>query len=121
MIKRNIAPSSSRVLVLGLTFKENCPDVRNTKVADLVHELEAFRCDVDVYDPWVNPAEAEHEYGIRPVSAPEKGAYDAIVLAVAHRQFGELGYEGIRPFGRPNVVVYDIKGVLPKDKVDGRL
>jgi UDP-N-acetyl-D-galactosamine dehydrogenase len=121
MIKRNIAPSSSRVLVLGLTFKENCPDVRNTKVADLVRELEAFRCEVDVFDPWVDKEEAEREYGIRPVDEPDKDGYDAIVLAVAHRQFIELGYERIREWGRPNLVIYDIKNVLPKDKVDGRL
>jgi UDP-N-acetyl-D-galactosamine dehydrogenase len=121
MIKRNISPSGSRVLVLGLTFKENCPDVRNTKVADLVRELQAFRCEVDVYDPWADKDEAEHEYGIRPVAEPEKGAYDAIVLAVAHREFTALGYEQIRAFGGPNVAIYDIKNVLPKDKVDGRL
>jgi UDP-N-acetyl-D-galactosamine dehydrogenase len=121
MIKRNISPSGSRVLVLGLTFKENCPDVRNTKVADLVHELEAFRCDVDVYDPWVNKDEAEKEYGIRPVDQPEKTGYDAIVVAVAHREFIDLGFDRIREFGRPNLVIYDLKNVLPKDKVDGRL
>jgi UDP-N-acetyl-D-galactosamine dehydrogenase len=121
MIKRNISPSGSRVLVLGLTFKENCPDVRNTKVADLVHELEAFRCDVDVYDPWVNKDEAEKEYGIRPVDQPEKSGYDAIVVAVAHREFVDLGFDKIRAFGRPNLVIYDLKNVLPKDKVDGRL
>lgn len=121
MIKKNISPSSSRVLVLGLTFKENCPDVRNTKVADLVHELEAFRCAVDVYDPWVDKSEAEHEYGIRPVDEPEKGSYDAIVMAVAHRQFVGLGFEAVRAWGRPNAVIYDIKNVLPRDAVDGRL
>jgi UDP-N-acetyl-D-galactosamine dehydrogenase len=121
MIKRNISPSGSRVLVLGLAFKENCPDVRNTKVADLVHELEEFRCEVDVYDPWVDAAEAEREYGIRPVNAPKQGEYDAIVLAVAHREFVEMGHDAIRAFGRPNLVIYDIKNVLPKDRVDGRL
>jgi UDP-N-acetyl-D-galactosamine dehydrogenase len=121
MIKRNISPSGSRVLVFGLAFKENCPDVRNSKVADLVHELQAFNCDVDVYDPWVDRAVAEREYGIRPVEQPEKGGYDAIVMAVAHREFIALGFDAIRAFGRPNLVIYDIKNVLPKDKVDGRL
>jgi UDP-N-acetyl-D-galactosamine dehydrogenase len=121
MIRKNIAPSGARVLVLGLAFKENCPDVRNTKVADLVHELEAFRCKVDVYDPWVDGDAAEHEYGIRPVEAPEPGAYDAIVLAVAHREFVALGFDGIREYGRPNLVIFDIKSLLPKDKVDARL
>jgi len=121
MIAKNINPAESRVLVLGLAFKENCPDVRNTKVADVVRELESFRCRVAVYDPWIDPDEAYHEYGIRPVSEPEPGAYDAIVLAVAHREFVELGAAGLRRFGTPNHLVYDIKSVLPKDQVDGRL
>jgi UDP-N-acetyl-D-galactosamine dehydrogenase len=121
MIRRNIAPSGANVLVLGLTFKENCPDVRNTKVADLVKELAAFRCEVDVYDPWADEAEALHEYGIRLIAEPKQGGYDAIVLAVAHREFQALGYDQIRAFGRPNLVIFDIKNVLPKDKVDGRL
>ena len=86
-----------------------------------MRELEAFKCSVDVYDPWVDKAEAEHEYGIRPVDAPEAGGYDAIVMAVAHREFVALGYDRIRTYGRPNVVLFDIKNVLPKDKVDGRL
>ncbi len=76
MIGRNIQPAGARVLVLGLTFKENCPDVRNTKVADIVKELQTFRCDVDVYDPWVDPAEAEHEYGIKMVATPDSGSYE---------------------------------------------
>jgi UDP-N-acetyl-D-galactosamine dehydrogenase len=121
MIQKNISPSGARVLVLGLAFKENCPDVRNTKVADLVHELEAFRCDVEVCDPWVSADDAFHEYGIRPIAEPANGAYDAIVVAVAHREFVELGFTGIRAFGRPNVAIFDIRNVLPKDKVDGRL
>jgi UDP-N-acetyl-D-galactosamine dehydrogenase len=121
MIKRDISPSGANVLVLGLTFKENCPDVRNTKVVDLVRELEAFRCNVDVHDPWADKAEAEHEYGIGLIDTPRTEHYDAIVLAVAHREFRELGFDGIRGFGRPNLVIYDIKNVLPKDKVDGRL
>jgi UDP-N-acetyl-D-glucosamine/UDP-N-acetyl-D-galactosamine dehydrogenase len=121
MISRNIQPSGSRVLMLGLAFKENCPDVRNTKVADVVKELADYGCCVDVYDPWVNADEAHEEYEITPVAAPEAGAYDAIIIAVAHREFRELGVAGIRALGRPNLVVYDIKHVLPKDEVDGRL
>lgn len=121
MIKRNIQPSGARVLVLGLTFKENCPDVRNTKVADIVKELASFGCKVDVHDPWVNPKEAEHEYGISPVAAPARGAYDAIVVAVAHRQFVELGAQGVKAFANPNAVIFDIKHVLPKEHSDGRL
>jgi UDP-N-acetyl-D-galactosamine dehydrogenase len=106
---------------MGLTFKENCPDVRNTKVADLVTELKAFRCAVDVYDPWADAGEADREYRIRPVAQPDVGAYDAITIAVAHSEFVSLGYDRIRAFGRPNCVLFDIKNVLPKDKVDGRL
>lgn len=121
MIRRNIQPSGSRVLMLGLTFKENCPDVRNTKVADIFKELVSFGCKVDVYDPWCSPSEAEHEYGISPVAAPERGSYDAIVIAVAHKQFVELGAKGIRAFANPNAVVFDIKHVLSKDQSDGRL
>jgi UDP-N-acetyl-D-galactosamine dehydrogenase len=121
MIKRNIQPAGARVLVLGLTFKENCPDVRNTKVASVVQELESFGCKVDVHDPWANPEEAKHEYGIELVANPQPGGYDAIVIAVAHEQFKKLGVEGIRRFGSPNVVVFDIKHVLPKEASDGRL
>jgi UDP-N-acetyl-D-galactosamine dehydrogenase len=121
MIRRGISPHGSRALVLGFTFKENCPDVRNTKVADLVRELQEFRCGVDVYDPWADAGEAEHEYGIRPVGKPETGAYDAIILAVAHRELISLGYDRIRAFGKPDCVLFDIKNVLPRDKVDGRL
>jgi UDP-N-acetyl-D-galactosamine dehydrogenase len=121
MIRRNIQPAGARVLVLGLTFKENCPDVRNTKVADVVKELQSFACSVDVHDPWVDPHEAQHEYGIVMKSTPDLGSYDAIVLAVAHREFVELGAAGVRRFGSPNVVVYDIKHVLPKGQSDERL
>ena len=121
MIKRNIQPSGARVLVLGLTFKENCPDVRNTKVADVVRELKSFGCNVDVHDPWASSAEAEHEYGISLIAKPMPGGYDAIVIAVAHREFLELGVKGIRDFGSPNTVIFDIKHVLPKEASDGRL
>ena len=121
MIIRNIQPSGSRVLCLGLTFKENCPDVRNTKVADVVKELQSFGCRVDVHDPWVEPSEAEHEYGIKMTAKPDRGAYDAIVVAVAHKQFVELGPKGIRAFGSPNTVIFDIKHVLPKTESDARL
>jgi UDP-N-acetyl-D-glucosamine/UDP-N-acetyl-D-galactosamine dehydrogenase len=121
MIGRNIQPSGARVLVLGLTFKENCPDVRNTKVADVVRELKSFGCKVDVHDPWADPAEAEHEYGISLIAAPKAGSYDAIVVAVAHKEYVELGANGIRNFGSPNTVIFDIKHVLPKEASNGRL
>ncbi|HMB73946.1 MAG TPA: Vi polysaccharide biosynthesis UDP-N-acetylglucosamine C-6 dehydrogenase TviB [Gammaproteobacteria bacterium] len=121
MITRDIQPLGSRVLVLGLTFKENCPDVRNTKVVDVVQALESYRCNVDVNDPWADAGEAHLEYGISLIKEPEKGVYDAIVIAVAHRQFADLGSSGIRALGRPGSVIYDIKHVLPKADVDGRL
>jgi UDP-N-acetyl-D-glucosamine/UDP-N-acetyl-D-galactosamine dehydrogenase len=121
MIGRNIQPAGARVLCLGLTFKENCPDVRNTKVVDVVKELQSFGCNVDVHDPWVDAREAEHEYGITMVASPEHGSYDAIVVAVAHKEFVALGAKGVRSYGSPNVVIYDIKHVLSKSESDGRL
>jgi len=121
MIKRGMPIAGARALILGLTFKENCPDLRNTRVVDIVAELQSFGVQVDVHDPWIDAAEAEHEYGIRPASDPEAGTYDAIIIAVAHRQFRDLGIEGIRRFGRPGAVVYDVKYLFPADAVDGRL
>ncbi|WP_237673943.1 Vi polysaccharide biosynthesis UDP-N-acetylglucosamine C-6 dehydrogenase TviB [Vreelandella profundi] len=121
MIKRRIQVEGARVLVLGLTFKENCPDLRNTRIVDILAELADYGVTVDVFDPQVNKAEAEAEYGIRPVEAPEAGAYDSIILAVAHREFRELGVEGIRAWGKPDHVLYDLKYVLPKNAVDLRL
>ena len=113
--------SGARVLVLGLTFKENCPDLRNTRVIDVVGELCRLGFEVDLHDPWVDVAEARHEYGVELVGEPEVGAYDVVVLAVAHSRFLELGAAGIRAFGRPGSVVYDVKSALPRAGVDGRL
>lgn len=121
MLSRGIHVNASRVLVMGLTFKENCPDLRNTRVVDIVHELQEFHIKVDVYDPWVNPAESEHEYGISPVVKPENGAYDAIVVAVGHRQFKAMGAKDIRGFGKAEYILYDLKYILPKEEVDLRL
>jgi len=121
MLVKKIQLADSRALVLGLTFKENCPDVRNTKVVDIVSELESYGSNVDVWDPWVDAAEAKTEYDIDLVSDPEKGAYDVVVIAVAHDQFKELGEVGIRGFGKETSVVYDIKYILPPDAVDDRL
>ncbi|WP_038369408.1 Vi polysaccharide biosynthesis UDP-N-acetylglucosamine C-6 dehydrogenase TviB [Brackiella oedipodis] len=121
MTKRKIQVENCRVLLMGLTFKENCPDLRNTKVVDIVRELGEYNIQVDVYDPWVEAAEAQHEYGITPIQEPKKGHYDAIVVAVAHRQFVQMGAEKIREFGKPEHVLYDLKYILPKDKVDIRL
>jgi len=121
MLKKGIHPLKSRTLILGLTFKENCPDVRNTKVVDIVTELASYGSSVDVWDPWVDKAEAKAEYGIDLISEPDKGAYDVVVIAVAHDQIRELGEQGIRSFGKETSVVYDIKYVLPSSAVDGRL
>jgi len=121
MSDRRIHVKGARVLVLGLAFKENCPDLRNSKVADVVRELDKFGAKVDVYDPWVDPREAKHEYGIRLVKTPKPRSYDAVVLAVGHQQFKDMGPAAVRRFGRRNSVVYDIKYVFPADQVDGRL
>ncbi len=121
MAGKGINPVGARVLVLGLAFKENCPDLRNTRVVDIISELAGFQAQVDVYDPWVDAAEARHEYGITPVDGPTTGEYDAIVLAVGHSEFAKLGGHGVRALGKANSVVYDVKYVLPRDAVDGRL
>jgi UDP-N-acetyl-D-galactosamine dehydrogenase len=121
MLRKRINPVRARILVLGLAFKENCPDLRNTRVLDIVDALREYNAQVDVHDPWVDAAEAEHEYALKPVDAPEQGTYDAVIIAVAHKQFAALGAEGIRAFGKPESVLYDVKYVLPRDAVDGRL
>ncbi|GHC05728.1 nucleotide sugar dehydrogenase [Thermomonas carbonis] len=121
MVSRRINPVAARVLVLGLAFKENCPDLRNTRVVDIVHAFQGYGMQVDVHDPWVDAVQAQHEYGLMPVERPEAGNYDAIVVAVAHREFVELGASGVRAFGKSDCVVYDVKYVLPRDAVDGRL
>ena len=121
MIRKGLNPVGARVLVLGLAFKENCPDLRNTRVVDIVRTLREDGLQVDVHDPWVDAAEARHEYGIDPLATPPAGAYDAIIVAVGHRQFRELGAAGVRAFGKPGAVVYDVKYVLPREAVDGRL
>jgi UDP-N-acetyl-D-galactosamine dehydrogenase len=121
MLAESIAPKQSRVLMLGLAFKENCPDVRNTKVVDIVAELASYGAKVDVHDPWVDADEAKHEYGLDLVNKPEAGAYDVVVIAVAHNEFRALGEKGIRAFGKKQSVLYDIKYVLPPEAVDGRL
>jgi len=109
------------VLVLGLTFKENCPDLRNTRVIDAIRELEDYGVAVDVHDPWADPAEAQAEFGFDLVATPEKGAYDAILLAVAHSQFRDAGAAKLREFGRPGHLLYDLKYVLPAEESDLRL
>ncbi|QJW85780.1 Vi polysaccharide biosynthesis UDP-N-acetylglucosamine C-6 dehydrogenase TviB [Ramlibacter terrae] len=122
MLRKAIPVLDSKVLVLGLTFKENCPDVRNTKVVDIVRTLRQYNTQVDVYDPWVDVDEAEHEHGLACLrEAPAAGAYAAVVLAVGHREFIELGAAGIRAFAQKDAVLFDVKGILPAGAADGRL
>jgi UDP-N-acetyl-D-glucosamine/UDP-N-acetyl-D-galactosamine dehydrogenase len=121
MIQRQIMVKGSRVLVMGLTFKENCPDVRNTKIVDVVRELQKYGCKVDVYDPWADADEAEHEYALRPIRKARAGTYDAIIMGVAHKEFRDMGIGRIREFGRKSHVLYDIKYVFKSSEVDGRL
>ncbi|MBZ0484144.1 Vi polysaccharide biosynthesis UDP-N-acetylglucosamine C-6 dehydrogenase TviB, partial [Acinetobacter baumannii] len=121
MIKKKIQVEGAKVLILGLSFKENCPDIRNTKIIDIVAELKEYETQVDVYDPWVDRAEAEHEYGITPVQSVEKNTYDAVILAVAHEQFKEMGAAAIRALGKNNHVLYDLKYVLSQAESDIRL
>ncbi|HRE53596.1 MAG TPA: Vi polysaccharide biosynthesis UDP-N-acetylglucosamine C-6 dehydrogenase TviB [Candidatus Competibacter sp.] len=121
MNQRRIPVMDAKVLVMGLTFKENCPDLRNTRVVDIVKEFRDYNARVDVYDPWVDAREARHEYDIDLIQEPEAGHYDAVILAVAHQQFQEMGTERIRALGKPNSVLFDVKYVFPSDAVDGRL
>jgi UDP-N-acetyl-D-galactosamine dehydrogenase len=121
MIQKSIPVSDSRVLIMGLTFKEDCPDLRNTRVVDMVDEFKGYGVSPDVHDPWIDADEAYREYGITPVAKLDEGEYDAIIMAVAHRQFREMGIESVRALGRPNHILYDIKYIFSADQVDGRL
>lgn len=121
MIKKKIQVEGAKVLVLGLSFKENCPDIRNTKVIDIVHELQEYHIQADVYDPWIDAAEAEHEYGIQPITELRNGEYDAVILAVAHEQFKDMGVQAIRALGKSEHVLYDLKYVLSQAESDLRL
>ena len=121
MLSRSLQPQKSKILVLGLAFKEDCPDVRNTKVVDIITELDGYGAHCDVYDPWVDPDEAREEYGLELLKEPQQGYYDAIVIAVAHQQFKKLGVEGIKAFGKPGAIVYDVKYLLPAAETDDRL
>ncbi|MDS4027001.1 MAG: Vi polysaccharide biosynthesis UDP-N-acetylglucosamine C-6 dehydrogenase TviB [Candidatus Contendobacter sp.] len=121
LTQKRIPVMDAKVLIMGLTFKENCPDLRNTRVVDIIQEFRDYNAHVDVHDPWVNPQEAVHEYGVEPMAEPKPGHYDAIILAVAHRQFRELGVERIRALGKPGAVLFDVKYLFPATAVDGRL
>ena len=121
MATKRIHVNGARVLMLGMTFKENCPDIRNSKVVDVVRELTSHGAKVDIYDPWANASECRQEYGLKTMRALKPGRYDVAVVAVAHRQFRELGARGVRRLCKKNHVLYDIKHVFPAAAVDGRL
>ena len=121
MLQMRIHVNDSKILMMGLAFKENCPDLRNTRVVDMIEELENFGATVDVYDPWVDSDEAQREYGITPVKIPEKGSYDAIILAVGHDEFKRMSVDDVRAYGKEKHVLYDIKYIFDTNSVDGRL
>nr|WP_314624449.1 Vi polysaccharide biosynthesis UDP-N-acetylglucosamine C-6 dehydrogenase TviB [uncultured Noviherbaspirillum sp.] len=121
MLKSQIPVVNASILIMGLTFKENCPDLRNTKVADIIAELRSYSVSIDVYDPWVIPEDAQREYGVTTVREPVAGKYDAIILAVAHDEFRAIGGEKMRAYGKPRHVLYDLKYMLPKAESDMRL
>jgi UDP-N-acetyl-D-galactosamine dehydrogenase len=121
MTQRGINVGGAKILVMGLSFKENCPDLRNSRVVDIVRELRDYQCIVDVFDPWVATQEAIKEYGISPIVAPTAGNYDAIILAVAHKQFKSMGAQAIRALGKPDLILYDLKYVLTASESDLRL
>jgi UDP-N-acetyl-D-galactosamine dehydrogenase len=121
MTKQRIHVQGARVLVMGLTFKENCPDLRNTKVVDIVRELADYEVTAEVYDPWVSSTDAQHEYGFATIGQPEPGVYDAIILAVAHQQFKAMGVDALRALGKPEHVLFDLKYILNAQESDIRL
>jgi UDP-N-acetyl-D-glucosamine/UDP-N-acetyl-D-galactosamine dehydrogenase len=121
MTRRRIQVVDAKILVLGLTFKENCPDIRNTRAIDIVRELQGYHAQVDVHDPWANAEEMQHEYGVTPITNLQPGCYDAVILAVAHRQFQDMGTARIRALGKSSHILFDVKGLLPADQVDDRL
>ena len=121
MANKRLRIKDSRVLVMGLAFKENCPDLRNSKVIDVIRELRDYNAQVDVYDPWIDRKEALHEYGVKPLAALGKTRYDAVIMAVGHKQFKDMGVKAVRKLLKPAGVLYDIKHIFRRDEVDGRL
>jgi UDP-N-acetyl-D-galactosamine dehydrogenase len=121
MTQRKCHVVDANILIMGLTFKENCPDLRNTRVIDIIKELQNYNARVHVYDPWADSAEAQHEYGLELITEPQASSYDAIILCVGHNKFRTMGAEAIRALGKPNHVLFDVKHILPKDAVDARL
>mgnify|MGYP000545340598 CR=1 FL=1 len=121
MTKKSIQIFGANILIMGLTFKENCPDIRSTRVVDMVEEFKILNCKVDIYDPWVDKKEVQYEYGFTPINKLKKGCYDAVILAVSHKEFKEMGVKKINSLGKKNYVLYDVKYILRADEVDGRL
>jgi UDP-N-acetyl-D-galactosamine dehydrogenase len=121
MTKKGIQVNRARILIMGLAFKENCPDVRNTKVVDIYRELLDYNCQVDIYDPWINSEEALHEYGVQMLPDISGQKYEGIILAVAHQHFKEMGVEKIRSFGQPKNILYDLKCIFSSEQSDLRL
>ncbi len=121
MVKQRIQVVGSKILVMGLSFKENCPDIRNTKIVDMVNALREYDLDIDIYDPWVDHKEATQEYGLSPIYALEKNQYDAIILAVAHDQFKAMSSQDFKNLGKEQYVLYDLKYVLDKSETNIRL
>ncbi|VAW72178.1 UDP-N-acetyl-D-glucosamine 6-dehydrogenase [hydrothermal vent metagenome] len=121
MTRKRITVVDSRILILGLAFKENCPDLRNTRVIDIIDEFDSYHAKIDVYDPWIDKQEAKQEYGFDLVDSPNQNEYDAIVLAVPHQEFLDLATKQLRAFGKENCIIYDVKSILPRSLVDARL
>jgi UDP-N-acetyl-D-glucosamine/UDP-N-acetyl-D-galactosamine dehydrogenase len=121
MLKKRIHVQDATVLIMGLTFKENCPDIRNTRVVDIIAELKTYGVNVDVYDPWVDVEETKAEYGITPIESPAKAQYDAIILAVAHNEFKQMPISEIKALGKEQAIIYDLKYLFPTDQTDARL
>ena len=121
MVKQKIQVVGANILVMGLSFKENCPDIRNTKIIDLIQSLKEYDLNLDVYDSWVNPLEVIKEYGLEPIQTPKTSHYDAIVLAIGHQQFKNMGYEAIQQLGKEKFVLYDLKYILPPSQSHLRL
>ncbi len=121
MIDKNINIENSNILIMGLAFKEDCPDIRNTRIIDLIEDFNNLNCSVNVYDPWVNKSQAIHEYGIEIIDKPIEGSYDAIILAVAHSEFKDMSMAQIKALGKKNSIIYDIKYLFKAKEVDGRL
>lgn len=121
MTRKHIHVVDSNILIMGFTFKGNCPDFRNTRVVDLIEGFKGFNFNVDIYDPWVDNKEVQNEHGITPIDWPKKGHYDAVVIAVAHNEFKDMGASQLKKLGRDNHILYDIKYILAANEVDGRL